>query len=270
MFFVSQICFVFSHLKRTFFIFREERRGNNYPGLICQRFWFRGKHFYSLLTLYLAQRNEDFSKTYTSKKANLRQFNSCYHLMYSHIATLKNRQTISKWTTLNYLWAIFVCAEFRKKLDEKVRLFIEEKASFPLTDTKKKQNLQLNMRNLTWQNNGNFDGKCLCLFTCGIPEKSHGTKEVFVFPYFFINFIRRIFLQERRWSTGDNQNKGSNKWVFSVFLPKLLSRKRFCLNFPLRSKVFLWGFYGWLQFPLRYQKTLFYVLLRYHNKSKWP
>lgn len=89
MFFVSQICFVFSHMKRTFFIFREERRGNNYPGLICQRFWFRGKHFYSLLTLYLAQRNEDFSKTYTSKKANLRQFNSCYHLMYSHIATLK-------------------------------------------------------------------------------------------------------------------------------------------------------------------------------------
>ena len=126
----------------------------------------------------------------------MRQFNSCYHLMYSHIATLKNRQTISKWTTLNYLWAIFVCAEFRKKLDEKVRLFIEEKASFPLTDTKKKQNLQLNMRNLTWQNNGNFDGKCLCLFTCGIPEKSHGTKEVFVFPYFFINFKRRIFLQE--------------------------------------------------------------------------
>ena len=196
MFFVSQICFVFSHMKRTFFIFREERRGNNYPGLICQGFGFRGKHFYSLLTLYLAQRNEDFSKTYTSKKANLRQFNSCYHFMYSHIATLKNRQTISKWTTLNYLWAIFVCAEFRKKLDEKVRLFIEEKASFPLTDTKKKQNLQLNMRNLTWQNNGNFDGKCLCLFTCGIPEKSHGTKEVFVFPYFFINFKRRIFLQE--------------------------------------------------------------------------
>ena len=118
--------------------------------------------------------------------------------MYSHIATLKNRQTISKWTTLNYLWAIFVCAEFRKKLDEKVRLLIEEKASFPLTDTKKKQNLQLNMRNLTWQNNGNFDGKFLCLFTCGIPEKSHGTKEVFVFPFFFINFKRRIFLQERR------------------------------------------------------------------------
>lgn len=52
------------------------------------------------------------------------------------------------------------------------------------------------MRNLTWQNNGNFDGKCLCLFTCGIPEKSQETKEVFAFPYFFINFKRRIFLQE--------------------------------------------------------------------------
>lgn len=184
MFFVSQICFVFSHMKRTFFIFREERRGNNYPGLICQRFWFRGKHFYSLLTLYLAQRNEDFSKTYTSKKANLRQFNSCYHLMYSHIATLKNRQTISKWTTLNYLWAIFVCAEFRKKLDEKVRLFIEEKASFPLTDTKKKQNLQLNMRNLTWQNNGNLMGNVCAYLPVEYQKKATEQKRCLYFHIF--------------------------------------------------------------------------------------
>ena len=129
----------------------------------------------------------------------------CVNLI--HATTLKNRQTISKWTTLNYLWVIFVCVEFLKKLDEKLRLFIWEKASFPLIDTKKKQNLQLNMRNLTWQNNGNFDRKCLCLFTCGIPEKKPRDKRGVCISIFFHQLQKAYFLTRRRWSTGDNQNK---------------------------------------------------------------
>lgn len=137
---------------------------------------------------------------------------------------------------------------------------------------RKSKNLLLNMRNLAWQNNGNFDGKCLCLFTSGIPEKSHGTKEVFVFPYFFINFKRRIFLQE-----GDDlpeiiKTKDQTNEFFRSFYQNYFQGNVFVWIFLYVVKFSCEDFMGDCNFLFGIKKhfNFFYVSLRYHNKSKWP